>query len=65
VKNGVNKISEQSKKYEKVQSLMHYVNRESLMESFRKIDPKKAVGVDRITKDEYSKHLEENIENAC
>lgn len=62
MKNGVNKISEQSKKYEKVQSLMHYINKKSLIESFRKIDPKKAVGVDRITKDEYSKHLEENID---
>ena len=62
MKNELNKIGEQSKKYKKVQSLMHYVNKDSLKESFRKIDPKKAVGVDEVTKDEYSKHLEDNID---
>lgn len=43
-------------------SIGHLVNRELLRECHEKIDGKKAVGIDGITKEEYSTHLEENLE---
>lgn len=49
-------------KYGKVQSLMRYVNRETLTESYRKQPKGKAVGVDGMTKEEYGINLEENLE---
>ena len=42
---------------------MHYFNEESLLECYHKLDKKKAVGVDKVTKDQYGKNLVENIKN--
>ena len=42
---------------------MNYINKETLMEQFRKENNKKASGVDKVTKDEYGLNLEENIDN--
>lgn len=50
-------------RYGRVQSLMKYINKETLMESYGKQPKRKAVGVDGITKEEYGENLEENIEN--
>ena len=52
-----------AKKYEKVQTVMCYVDKESLMKQFRKEESSKASGVDQVTKEEYGKNLERNIEN--
>lgn len=41
--------------------LMHHYNEESLKECFHKLDGKKALGVDGITKEQYQENLEENI----
>ena len=49
-------------RYGRVQSLMKYVNKETLLESYRKQPKGKAVGVDEVTKEEYGINLEENIE---
>ena len=50
-------------KYGRIQSLMKYINKDTLMESYRKQPKGKAVGIDRVTKEEYGEKLEENIEN--
>ena len=47
----------------RVQSLMKYVNSDTLKESYRKQPKGKAVGIDGITKEEYGENLEENIGN--
>ena len=52
-----------AKKYAKLQTLMNYINKETLMEQFRKESRSKASGVDKVTKDEYGLKLEENIDN--
>ena len=51
-----------AKKYEKLQTLMNYINKETLMEQFRKESSNKACGVDKVIKDEYGLNLEENID---
>ena len=50
-------------KYGRVQSLMKYVNKDTLKESYSKQPKGKAVGADGVTKEEYGKRVEENIEN--
>lgn len=46
----------------KLYTLMHYVNKETLIKQHRKQLRGKATGIDKITKEEYDKNLEENIE---
>lgn len=41
--------------------LMHHFNEESLRECFHKLDKKKALGVDKVSKEQYQENLEENI----
>lgn len=43
--------------------LMHYYNIESLKECFHFLDGSKAVGIDKITKDDYAKNLDANLQN--
>ena len=47
----------------KLQTIMHYVNRETLIKQHDKQQMGKASGIDGITKEEYEKNLEVNIEN--
>ena len=42
-------------------SLYHLINTELLKQCHRELDGKKAVGIDKVTKEEYGKHLESNI----
>ena len=63
VKNELKIISELSKQHKKLQTLIHYVNIESLKEVNRLMSPNKAVGVDGLTKERYNEHLDENLEN--
>ena len=44
-------------------SLYHLINKEMLLQCHRELDGSKAVGIDEITKREYSENLESNIEN--
>lgn len=44
-------------------SLMHHINEGSLRRCFDKLDGKKAKGVDGISKEEYGKELEANLED--
>lgn len=47
----------------KLQTIMHYVNRETLIKQHEKQQIGKASGIDDITKEKYEKNLEVNIEN--
>lgn len=44
-------------------NLMKHINKDTMREAFKAIDEKKALGVDKVTKSEYGKNLEENLEN--
>ena len=46
----------------RIENLIHFVNKETLKEQHRKQQRNKASGVDRITKEEYDKELDTNIE---
>jgi len=54
-------IREQSKCFKTVQGCMHCVNEETIKEEHRRQTGKKAVGIDKVTKEEYGKLLEENV----
>ena len=43
-------------------SLYHLINKEMLMQCHKELDGSKAVGMDEITKREYEKNLEQNID---
>lgn len=51
-----------AKKYEKLQTLMCYVNKETLLEQHKKQMKGKASGIDGVTKEQYDENVEENIE---
>lgn len=44
-------------------SIGHLINRELLKDCHEKMEGKKATGIDGVTKAEYSRNLEENLEN--
>jgi len=56
-------IRELSLRYAKLQTLINYVNVDSLREQHKKQLKNKAVGIDGVTKEEYSKNLEENLQD--
>lgn len=47
----------------KLYTLIHYVNKETLKEQHEKQRKGKASGIDKVTKEEYGKNLDENINN--
>ena len=63
MENAYSGIALQASKHGKVQTIMHYVNKENLAAQHKAQKSGKAVGVDGVSKDEYGKQLEENIEN--
>ena len=56
-------IARLAEKYGRVQSLMQYVNKKTLTESYRQQPKGKAAGVDGVTKEQYGEQLEENLED--
>lgn len=52
-----------AKKYDKLQTLMCYVNKETLMEQHKKQMKGKASGIDGVIKEQYNENPESNIEN--
>ena len=56
-------ISYQLSKGYKLQTLMHNVNKETLIKQHEKQQSGKATGIDAVTKEEYGLNLEENIDN--
>lgn len=55
------RIAEQVRKYGAAQNLMHYVNKETLYAEHQRQSAKKAAGVDKVTKEEYGKNLDQNL----
>lgn len=55
-------IAELVKKHGRIQSLMKYINKDTLKESYAKQPKGKAIGVDGVTKEEYGEKLDENLE---
>lgn len=49
-------------KYDKLQTLMCYVNKETLLEQHKKQMKGKASGIDGVTKEQYDENVEDNIE---
>ncbi len=47
----------------RITSLARFINKESLIESHRKMSGKKAAGIDKVTKEEYDSNVEENIDS--
>lgn len=56
------KVAKRSPK-EKFTSLIHLINKESLIKAHKGMGTGKASGVDKVTKEEYSERLEGNIED--
>lgn len=46
----------------KFNNLMHLINEDSLRECFNRLNKNKAAGIDKITKEEYGKDLEANLQ---
>ena len=44
-------------------SIYHLINEELLIECFNELDGTKATGLDKVTKDEYNKNIQQNIKN--
>lgn len=63
VRNEWRRIAEGAKKHGKLDTLIHYVNKESLMEEHRRQRSGKAKGVDGMDKEAYEVKVEENIED--
>ena len=56
-------IRRQLVKYKNVQSLMRYINVDTLKSKHQELKGNKATGIDKVTKKEYEKNLDENLEN--
>ena len=61
MENEEKEIWELSCKHQRIQMVMHYVDRNSLIEQHHRQCRNKATGVDRETKDGYGQNLEENV----
>ena len=62
MENGFEGIAKQAATHEKVQTIMHYVNMETLKGEHKRQKTGKAKGIDGVAKEEYGKQLDENIE---
>lgn len=58
----INQISKE-RTNEVFTSIYHLINKEFLKECFNELDGSKAVGIDKITKDEYRYNLDNNLDN--
>jgi len=58
----INQISKERPK-EVFTSIYHLINKELLLECFNELDGSKAVGIDKITKEEYFINLDKNLNN--
>lgn len=61
----ITRINQISKEKPKVvfTSIYHLINKELLKECFIELDGSKAVGIDKMTKDEYRYNLDDNLDN--
>ena len=61
MENDYSEIRRQLIKYRNVQSLMQYINEDTLMAKHKALNGNKAVGVDKVTKSIFDTNAEENI----
>ena len=52
-----------SEKHSRLETLINHVNYETLVAEHRRQVNGKAVGVDKVTREEYGENLEENLDN--
>lgn len=55
-------IKYHSEQQDKIENLMHYINKEAIKEQHEKQKQNKASGVDKVTKEEYTINIENKIE---
>jgi RNA-directed DNA polymerase len=63
---GLERISSAARKLgpeEKMSNLVHHINEFNLCRAFRQCDGAKAIGIDQVTKSQYGKNLQTNVEN--
>ena len=60
--NAYERIAQQAEKHKRVQTLMHYVNKQNLIEEHRQQQKGKAAGIDGVGKEAYGEDLEANID---
>ena len=56
-------LRKMSEKHERLETLINRVNYDSLLSEHIRQNPKKAKGIDGVSKEEYGKNLEENLKN--
>ena len=57
------RIAQQAEKHKRMQTLMHYVNKQNLIEEHRQQQKGKATGIDGVGKEAYGENLEANIDD--
>jgi RNA-directed DNA polymerase len=62
MENAFDEIAVQAEKHNKLQTLMHYVNKQTLNEEHKRQQKGKATGIDGIDKEAYGENLDENME---
>lgn len=63
MENELDKIAKLAMKHKRLQTLIHHVNTETLKAEHNRQKSGKAVGVDKVTKEEYGAELDRNITN--
>ena len=63
MENDYSEIRKQLIKYRNVQSLMQYINEDTLMAKHKTLNGNKALGVDKVSKEIFDRNAEENIKN--
>lgn len=61
--NEIIKISNIARKYQKVDTVMYALNEENLKQYAKSIAGNKAVGIDKVTKQEYMENIDKNVSN--
>ncbi|MFZ5631751.1 MAG: group II intron reverse transcriptase/maturase [Bacillota bacterium] len=61
--NAFERIAQQAEKHKRVQTLMHYVNKQNLIEEHKLQQKGKATGIDGVGKEAYGENLEANIDD--
>ena len=57
------KIAQQAARHERVQTLMHYVNKANLTEEHQRQVHGKATGADKVSKADYGQELDKNLDD--
>ncbi|QSQ09663.1 Group II intron-encoded protein LtrA [Koleobacter methoxysyntrophicus] len=61
--NAFERIAQQAERHKRVQTLMHYVSKQNLIEEHRQQQKGKATGIDGVSKEAYGEDLKANIDD--